>query len=257
MTPASSPRPDAPAIPTASPLDAVDDLALDGPGRGIGVVIADDQAMIRAGLRLMIGTQPDLSVLGEAADGERAVQLARDLRPDVVLLDIAMPRLNGLEAARRILAVPAPPRVIMLTTYDTDENLDLALHAGVSGFLLKVSPPEHLFAAIRSAARGDVLLDPAVTGRVVAAYRRTAPAPSPAATGVTAREEEVLRLVAQGLSNTEIAGTLSITEATVSTHINRLLTKLALRDRAQMVRHAYESGLVRPGDPPDGIPSIR
>jgi DNA-binding NarL/FixJ family response regulator len=217
----------------------------------IGILIADDQAMIRAGLRMMIDTQPDLTVVGEVADGEHAVELARGLRPDVALLDIAMPRLNGLEAARRILAGPGSPRVIMLTTYDTDENLDHSLHAGVSGFLLKASPPEHLFAAIRSAARGDILLDPAVTGRVVDAYRRTAPPSSPSsASGVTAREEQVLRLVAQGLSNAEIAGALSITEATVSTHLNRLLAKLALRDRAQAVRYAYESGLVRPGDPP-------
>ncbi|GIH65296.1 response regulator [Microbispora siamensis] len=214
----------------------------------IGILIADDQAMVRAGLRLVIGTQPDLAVLGEASDGERAVELARSLRPDVVLLDIAMPRLDGLEAARRILSAPEPPRVIALTTYDTDENLDRALHTGVSGFLLKVSPPEHLFAAIRSAARGEVLLDPAVTGRVVDAYRRAQPAAPPPETGLTAREEQVLRLVARGLSNGEIADTLSITEATVSTHMNRLLAKLGLRDRAQAVRYAYESGLVRPGD---------
>ncbi|WP_319018273.1 response regulator transcription factor [Microbispora sitophila] len=216
--------------------------------RLIGILIADDQAMVRAGLRLVIGTQPDLAVLGEASDGERAVELARSLRPDVVLLDIAMPRLDGLEAARRILSAPVPPRVIMLTTYDTDENLDQALHTGVSGFLLKVSPPEHLFAAIRSAARGEVLLDPAVTGRVVDAYRRAQPAAPPPETGLTAREEQVLRLVARGLSNGEIADTLSISEATVSTHMNRLLAKLGLRDRAQAVRYAYESGLVRPGD---------
>lgn len=215
----------------------------------IGILIADDQAMIRAGLRLVIGTQPDLAVIGEASDGERAVDLARGLRPDVVLLDIAMPRLDGLEAARRIVAAPDPPRVIMLTTYDTDENLDHALHAGVSGFLLKVSPPEHLFAAIRSAARGEVLLDPAVTGRVVDTYRRAQPTAPPSETGLTAREEQVLRLVAHGLSNGEIAATLSITEATVSTHINRLLAKLGLRDRAQAVRYAYESGVVRPGEP--------
>ncbi|MEV7808628.1 response regulator transcription factor [Microbispora sp. NPDC088329] len=215
----------------------------------IGILIADDQAMIRAGLRLVIGTQPDLDVLGEASDGERAVELARSLRPDVVLLDIAMPRLDGLEAARRILSAPAPPRVIMLTTYDTDENLDHALRTGVSGFLLKVSPPEHLFAAIRSAARGEVLLDPAVTGRVVDAYRRTQPAAPPPGTGLTAREEQVLRLVARGLSNGEIAHTLSISEATVSTHMNRLLAKLGLRDRAQAVRYAYESGVIRPGEP--------
>ncbi|NUW31627.1 response regulator transcription factor [Nonomuraea sp. SMC257] len=213
------------------------------------MLIADDQAMIRAGLRLVVGTQPDLAVLGEASDGERAVELARSLRPAVVLLDIAMPRLDGLEAARRILAAPEPPRVIMLTTYDTDDNLDRALHAGVSGFLLKVSPPEHLFAAIRSAARGDVLLDPAVTSRVVDAYRRTAPPASRPVTGLTAREEEVLLLVARGLSNAEIAAGLSITEATVSTHINRLLAKLSLRDRAQAVRYAYESGVIRPGEP--------
>ncbi|GII64301.1 DNA-binding response regulator [Sphaerisporangium krabiense] len=215
---------------------------------GVGILIADDQAMIRAGLRLVIGTQPDLSVLGEASDGERAVELARSLRPDVVLLDIAMPRVDGLEAARRILAAPEPPRVIMLTTYDTDENLDRALHSGVSGFLLKVSPPEHLFAAIRSAARGDMLLDPTVTRRVIDAYRR-APAPPATDSGLTAREEQVLRLVAQGLSNAEIATALFISHATVSTHINRLLAKLSLRDRAQAVRYAYESGVVRPGAP--------
>ncbi|GAA4925738.1 DNA-binding NarL/FixJ family response regulator [Nonomuraea thailandensis] len=216
----------------------------------ISILIADHQAMIRAGLRLMIETQPDLSVLCEASDGEQAVELAGRHHPDVALLDIAMPRTNGLEAARRILSAPRPPRVIMLTMYDTDENLDVSLHAGVSGFLLKGAPPEHLFAAIRSAARGDMLIDPAVTGRVVDAYRRAAPPPEPSPSGLTAREKQVLRLVAYGLSNSEIAAELSIAEATVSTHLNRLLAKLALRDRAQAVRYAYESGLIRPGDPP-------
>ncbi|GAA2211245.1 response regulator transcription factor [Nonomuraea monospora] len=226
----------------------------DDDAAAISILIADDQAMIRAGLRLMIETQPDLRVLAEASDGEQAVELALRRRPDVALLDIAMPRMNGLAAARRILSAPSPPRVIMLTMYDTDENLDVSLHAGVSGFLLKGAPPEHLFAAIRSAARGEMLIDPAVTGRVVDAYRRAAPPPepSPPPSGLTAREEQVLRLVAHGLSNAEIARELSIAEATVSTHLNRLLAKLALRDRAQVVRYAYESGLVRPGDPPAG-----
>ncbi|MEU4508054.1 response regulator transcription factor [Nonomuraea wenchangensis] len=219
--------------------------------RPIGVLIADDQAMIRAGLRLMLETQPDLAVVAEAADGRQAVELARAHRPDVALLDIAMPHVNGLEAARRILAASPAPRVIMLTMYDTDDNLDRSLHAGVSGFLLKGSPPEHLFAAVRSAARGEILLDPAVTGRVVDAYRRTSPPPqTPPGSALTAREQQVLRLIAQGLSNAEIAAALAIAEATVSTHLNRLLAKLGLRDRAQVVRHAYETGLVRPGEPP-------
>ncbi|MGI5273083.1 response regulator [Nonomuraea sp. CA-218870] len=214
----------------------------------VGVVVADDQAMIRAGLRLIIGTQPDLTVLGEAADGRAAIDLVVRLRPDVVLLDIDMPGVDGLAAAGEILAAPRPPRVIMLTTYDTDENLDRALRAGVSGFLLKVSPPERLFAAIRAAAGGEALLDPAVTGRVIAGYGRVPKPPAPAAEGLTPREREVLRLIAGGLSNGEIAAALVITEATVSTHINRLLAKLGLRDRAQAVRYAYERGLVRPGD---------
>ncbi|WP_268778047.1 response regulator [Sphaerimonospora mesophila] len=225
------------------------DVQESGPPPRIGIVIADDEAMIRAGLRLVIGTQPDLSVLGEASDGRAAIELAAGLRPDVVLLDVAMPRVDGLEAAGRILALPGAPRVIMLTTYDTDDNLDRALRAGVSGFLLKVSPPEQLFAAIRSAARGEALLDPAVTRRVIETYVRT-PTADAAPSDLTPRERQVLRLIAQGLSNAEIAATLSIAEATVSTHINRLLAKLHLRDRAQAVRYAYEAGLVRPGVPP-------
>ncbi|MCK2213771.1 response regulator transcription factor [Actinomadura sp. ATCC 31491] len=213
----------------------------------VRVVVADDQDLVRAGLRLVIGTQDDLEVVGEARDGREAVELARRLRPDVALLDIAMPVMTGLTAAGRVLALPEPPRVILLTTYDTDEHLEGALAAGVSGFLLKTSPPERLFAALRAAATGEALLDPAVTPRVIAGYagRRAA---RPSLDGLTPRETDILRLVARGRTNAEIAAGLFITQATVGTHINRLLAKLSLRSRAQLVAHAYEAGLLRPGD---------
>ncbi|MFC4060472.1 response regulator [Planomonospora corallina] len=210
----------------------------------VSILVADDQAMIRRGIRLMLGTQPDLQVVGEAADGRQAVELARRLRPDLVLLDIAMPVLNGVAAARELLADPEPPRIVILTTYDTDENLEGALRAGVSGFLLKVSPPERLFAAIRTAMGGMASLDPAVTSRVMAGYVGAPAVPE----SLTPREREVLELIGRGLSNAEIAGTLFIGPSTVGTHINRLLAKLGLRDRAEAVRHAYEHGLVRPRD---------
>lgn len=218
-----------------------------GPMR-VRVVVADDQAMVRAGLRLVLESQDDLSVVGEAADGQEAVELVRRLRPDVVLLDIAMPRMDGVTAARILLEDPEPARVIMLTTFDGDEHLRAALGAGVSGFLLKVSPAEQLFAAVRAAARGQASLDPAVTSRVIAGYAATLP--EPPARGVehlTPRELDVLKLIARGLSNAEISAALFIGEATVGTHINRLLAKLSLRDRAQLVRHAYESGVVSAG----------
>ncbi|ACZ90280.1 response regulator [Streptosporangium roseum] len=208
----------------------------------VSVLLADDQAMIRHGLRLVIGTQPDLRVVGEAADGRAAVAAARRLRPDLVLLDIAMPGMTGIAAAHELLAAPDPPKILMLTTYDTDENLEGALRAGVSGFLLKVSPPEQLFAAIRTAVSGLATLDPAVTARVMAGY-----VGAPAIPGtVTPREREVLTLIGRGLTNREITAALSVTESTVGTHINRLLAKLHLRDRAEAVRYAYEHGLVRP-----------
>ncbi|GAB2581526.1 DNA-binding response regulator [Paractinoplanes abujensis] len=214
----------------------------------ISVVIADDQRMVRAGLRMVIETEPDIAVVGEAGDGIEAVALARRVRPDVVLMDIAMPRQDGLAATSTLLGSPHPPRVIMLTTFDTDENLYRALRAGASGFLLKVSSPEHLITAIRVVAAGEALLDPAVTTRVIAAFAGQPGPRPPAELGeLTPREAEVLRLVARGLSNAEIAAALTVGEATVKSHVARVLMKLGLRDRVQAVVFAYETGLVRAG----------
>jgi DNA-binding NarL/FixJ family response regulator len=219
-----------------------------GDDRMISVVIADDQRMLRAGLRMVIETEPDMNVVGEASDGVEAVAVARRLRPDVVLMDIAMPRQDGLDATRALLAAPDPPRIIVLTTFDTDENLYRALQAGASGFLLKVSSPEHLITAIRVVAAGEALLDPAVTTRVIAAFAgRPGPAPPPELGELTPREAGVLRLMARGMSNGEIAAELTVGEATVKTHVARVLMKLGLRDRVQAVVYAYESGLVRAG----------
>ncbi|GID28947.1 response regulator [Paractinoplanes brasiliensis] len=214
----------------------------------INVVIADDQRMVRAGLRMVIETEPDITVVGEAGDGVEAVALARRVRPDVVLMDIAMPRQDGLAATAALLRSPHPPRVIMLTTFDTDENLYRALRAGASGFLLKVSSPEHLITAIRVVAAGEALLDPAITTRVISAFAgQPGPRPPAELSELTPREAEVLRLVARGLSNGEIAAALTVGEATVKTHVARVLMKLGLRDRVQAVVFAYESGLVRAG----------
>ncbi|MDY7086567.1 MAG: response regulator transcription factor [Actinomycetota bacterium] len=214
----------------------------------INVVIADDQRMVRAGLRMVIETEPDITVVGEAGDGVEAVALARRVRPDVVLMDIAMPRQDGLAATAALLRSLHPPRVIMLTTFDTDENLYRALRAGASGFLLKVSSPEHLITAIRVVAAGEALLDPAITTRVISAFAGQPGPRPPAELGeLTPREAEVLRLVARGLSNGEIAAALTVGEATVKTHVARVLMKLGLRDRVQAVVFAYESGLVRAG----------
>lgn len=221
----------------------------EGAGRTpIKVVVADDQKMVRAGLRMVIETEPDMAVVGEAGDGVEAVALARRVRPDVVLMDIAMPRRDGLAATRALLATPAPPRIVVLTTFDTDENLYNALRAGASGFLLKVSSPEHLITAIRVVASGEALLDPAVTTRVIAAFAGgPGPKPPPELAELTARETDVLRLMARGQSNAEIAAALVLGEATVKTHVARVLQKLALRDRVQAVVYAYESGLIRAG----------
>jgi DNA-binding NarL/FixJ family response regulator len=215
---------------------------------GISVVIADDQKMVRAGLRMVIETEPDLRVVGEAGDGVEAVTLTRRLRPDVVLMDIAMPRQDGLAATRALLAAPNPPRIIVLTTFDTDENLYRALQAGASGFLLKVSSPEHLITAVRVVAAGEALLDPAVTTRVISAFAgRPGPTTPPELDALTPRETDVLRLLARGMSNAEIAAELVVGEATVKTHVARVLMKLGLRDRVQAVVYAYESGLVQAG----------
>ncbi|UBU16502.1 response regulator [Nonomuraea gerenzanensis] len=215
---------------------------------GIRIVIADDQAMVRAGLRMVVESDPGMEVVGEAADGREAVSVARRTRPDIVLMDISMPRLDGLAAAKELLDAPAPPKVITLTTFDTDENLYAALRAGTSGFLLKVSPPEQLLEAIRVVHSGDALLDPAVTSRVIATFAgRAEPRPAPALAELTPRELEVLRLLARGLTNAEIARELYVGEATVKTHVARVLMKLSLRDRAQAVVFAYETGVVRPG----------
>ncbi|MEU7870761.1 response regulator transcription factor [Dactylosporangium sp. NPDC049140] len=215
----------------------------------IRVVVADDEAMIRAGLRMLLDHQDDIEVVGEAADGPSVRAEVRRSAPDVVLLDVRMPRGDGIEAARHILAESAA-RVIILTTFDEDEAVRAALRAGVSGFLLKVAPPEQLVHAVRTVAAGQALLDPAVTLRVIESYA-SAPAADPRAAArlaeLTEREVDVLRLVARGQSNAEIAATLFLGEATVKTYVSRMLTKLGLRDRVQAVAFAYESGLIRPG----------
>jgi DNA-binding NarL/FixJ family response regulator len=216
----------------------------------IRVVLVDDQAMVRTGLRMVLSAESDIEVVGEAADGAAGVRVVTELRPDVVLLDVRMPVMDGLEAARRILAADGPTRVVVLTTFDEDEYVVAALRAGVSGFLLKVAPPEDLVGAVRTVAAGQGLLDPAVTLRVIEGYA-AAPAPDPssaaALAGLTEREVDVLSLVAAGLSNAEIAARLYLGEATVKTHVSRILLKLGLRDRVQAVAFAYESGLVVPG----------
>ncbi|MGY1821577.1 response regulator [Geodermatophilus sp. SYSU D00079] len=216
----------------------------------IRVVLVDDQAMVRTGLRMVLAAEPDIEVVGEAADGAAGVRVVTGTRPDVVLLDVRMPGMDGLEAARRLAAADLPTRIIVLTTFDEDEYVAAALRAGVSGFLLKVAPPEDLVAAVRTVAAGHGLLDPAVTLRVIERFA-AAPAPDPdraaALDRLTDRETDVLALVAAGLTNAEIAARLFLGEATVKTHVSRVLLKLGLRDRVQAVAFAYESGLVTPG----------
>jgi DNA-binding NarL/FixJ family response regulator len=213
----------------------------------IRVLIADDQAMVRSGFRMVLNAEADIEVAGEAADGEQAVASARRLRPDVVLMDIRMPRLDGIEATRRLLDTAAPaPRILMLTTFDLDEYVFESLQAGASGFLLKNAPAERLVEAIRVVAAGDSLLAPSVTRRVIEEFVRQRPAgrPPPELESLTAREREVLERLAHGRTNAEIAADLVLSLGTVKTHVARVLQKLGLRDRVQAVIFAYENCLV-------------
>jgi DNA-binding NarL/FixJ family response regulator len=216
----------------------------------IGVLIADDQALVRAGFRMVLEAEADIAVVGEAANGEQAIHGAHRLKPDVVLMDIRMPELDGIAATRQIAAAQ-DARVLILTTFDLDEYVYDALGAGASGFLLKDSPPEQLVTAIRVVAGGEALLAPSITSRLIEAFARSrsaAPVPAPGLDELTARELEVFGLVARGLSNAEIAAALVVGDTTVKTHVARLLAKLGLRDRVQAVVLAYESGVVSPGE---------
>jgi DNA-binding NarL/FixJ family response regulator len=215
----------------------------------VRVLIADDQELVRTGFRMILKAEPDIDVVGEAADGAEAVELARRLRADVVLMDIRMPILDGLEATRRLLAASSETRVLILTTFDLNEYVYEALRAGASGFLLKDAPAAQLVTAVRVIANGEALIAPSITRRLIAEFaRRPPPNDKPERMQeLTARELEVLRLVARGLSNAEIANELFVSDATVKTHVARILMKLDLRDRVQAVVAAYESGLVQPG----------
>jgi DNA-binding NarL/FixJ family response regulator len=220
-------------------------------GAAISVLVADDQRLVRAGFRVILAGEPDITVVGEAADGTQAVELARALNPDVVLMDIRMPNMDGLTAARQVLG-SGRSRVLILTTFDADEYVYETLRMGASGFLLKDAPPDQLIGAVRCVAAGDALIDPSITrrliGRFAHAVRPVALQPAQLK-DLTARELDVLRLVARGLTNAEIAAELVVEESTVKTHVSRILLKLGLRDRVQAVVISYESGFVRPDEP--------
>ena len=228
-----------------------------GTTAAIRVVVADDHQVVRTGFAELLGTQPDFTVAGTARDGAEAVRVCRELRPDVVLMDVRMPGTDGIEATRQ-LAGPGAPRVLILTTFDLDEYVYDALRAGASGFLLKDVTAERLFDAVRIIAAGEALLAPTVTRRLISQFTQPRPqadagdgsGPGAALAALTPRETQVLRLVAEGLSNPEIAARLVVTEETVKTHVSRMLSKLGLRDRTQAVVTAYESGLVVPGSAP-------
>ena len=216
----------------------------------IRVVVADDQGMVRSGFSVLLNAQPDIEVIAEAVNGEEAIARAAELHPDVILMDVRMPVLDGLQATRVITAMDGAPKVLVLTTFDLDDYVYEALRAGASGFLLKDASAGELAAAVRLVAAGDALLSPGVTRRLIAEFARMGAPRSPGRQqldGLTERESEVLALVARGMSNAEIAGYLVVAEQTVKTHVSRILMKLGLRDRTQAVVLAYESGLVHPG----------
>lgn len=215
----------------------------------IRLVVVDDQHLVRAGFRMILEAEPDLLVVGEAANGRQAIEVVERAQADVVLMDIRMPELDGIEATRIITSRPSAPRILVLTTFDLDDYVHAALRAGAGGFLLKDTPPEQLVDAIRTIAAGDAVVAPSVTRRLIEAFTKGAQISPPKELGdLTERELEVLKLVAKGRSNNEIAGDLYLGEATVKTHVGRILTKLHLRDRVQVVVFGYETGLIVPGD---------
>jgi DNA-binding NarL/FixJ family response regulator len=216
------------------------------------VILVDDQALVRGGFRMILDAQPDIDVVGEAANGREALALVRELAPDLVLMDVRMPELDGIEATQRLLSERPEARVLMLTTFDLDEYVYRALRAGAAGFLLKNVPPEELIAAVRAIAAGDALLAPEITRKLIEHYVRSPRvADAPQLHELSEREHEVLQLLARGLSNAEIAAALYVTAGTVKTHVTRILGKLNLRDRVQAVVFAYENGLVKPGETVD------
>jgi DNA-binding NarL/FixJ family response regulator len=212
----------------------------------IRILLADDQALVRGGFRMILEAEPDIQVVGEAADGSEVVERALETRPDLVLMDVRMPVLDGIEATRRLLAALPATRVLILTTFDLDEYVVDAFRAGASGFLLKTAPPQQLVAAVRTVQEGDALLAPVSTRRLIEQAARPVTTP-PVLERLTAREQDVLRLLARGLTNAEIAGELVVEPSTIKSHVASLLAKLSLRDRVHAVVFAYESGLVQPG----------
>jgi DNA-binding NarL/FixJ family response regulator len=238
---------------TAGEADAPGGLAAQAPPATIRIVLVDDQELVRTGFRMVLDAQPDMTVVGEAADGRQAVEFARHHDADVMVMDARMPRMDGVAATRQIRQAGDRPRVLMLTTFDLDEYAFAALKAGASGFLLKDVPPEELLFAIRAVHSGDAVVAPSTTRRLIDRFAPMLPAgdvAGPELADLTEREREVLILVAQGLSNAELAQRLFVSEATVKTHVGRILAKLGLRDRVQAVVYAYENGLVRAGRPP-------